>query len=155
MHRPELLILDEPTSGLDPIVQREVHDLVKEATRAGRTVLMSSHVLSEVQATADRVAVINRGRLVALEAMENVHARAQRKIDVRFAGPADRSAIRSIAALRDVQLSGDHLVATLVGSPDPLVAALANTSLRSLTVTEPPLEDMFFDAYRNEAHDAA
>ena len=66
MHHPELLILDEPTSGLDPLVQQEFHRIVREATAEGRTVFLSSHVLSEVERMADRVGIIRDGRLVDL-----------------------------------------------------------------------------------------
>ena len=67
MHQPELLILDEPTSGLDPLVQQTFLRLVAEARAAGQTVLMSSHVMSEVERVADRVGIIREGRLIALD----------------------------------------------------------------------------------------
>ena len=65
MHPPELLVLDEPTSGLDPLVQREFLSMVREASGNGQTVLLWSHVLSEIQQTADQVAVLSQGRVVA------------------------------------------------------------------------------------------
>jgi ABC-2 type transport system ATP-binding protein len=67
MHSPPLLILDEPTSGLDPLVQNEVHDILKEASGAGATIFLSSHVLSEIEHIAQRVGFIRRGRLAAVE----------------------------------------------------------------------------------------
>ena len=72
MHDPELLILDEPTSGLDPFLQQEFAALAREVTAAGRTVFMSSHVMSEVQQTADRVGIIRDGKLVTVERVEDL-----------------------------------------------------------------------------------
>ncbi|HET8682181.1 MAG TPA: ABC transporter ATP-binding protein, partial [Micromonosporaceae bacterium] len=76
MHTPELLVLDEPTTGLDPLLQQEFVAMVREARAAGQTVFMSSHVMSEVQQTADRVGIIREGRLVAVEQVEQLRERA-------------------------------------------------------------------------------
>jgi ABC-2 type transport system ATP-binding protein len=76
MHAPELLILDEPTGGLDPLLQRQFIAMTREVKQAGRTVFMSSHVLSEVQQTADRVGIIRDGRLVTVERVEALRERA-------------------------------------------------------------------------------
>lgn len=84
MGRPELLLLDEPTSGLDPLVQQSVMELMREARAEGRTVLLSSHVLSEVQAVCDRVGIIRDGRLVATERVEDlIHGQIHR-MTMRF-----------------------------------------------------------------------
>ncbi len=72
MGRPDLLVLDEPTAGLDPLVQHEVHEAVRETAGEGRSVLLSSHVLSEVSRVADRVAMMRDGRLLAVERVEDV-----------------------------------------------------------------------------------
>lgn len=69
MHHPELLVLDEPTSGLDPLVQQEFHAMVREAQHQGQTIFLSSHVLSEVQQTADTVAILRDGRISAVESV--------------------------------------------------------------------------------------
>jgi ABC-2 type transport system ATP-binding protein len=74
-HRPELLVLDEPTAGLDPFGQQLVHELLREATAEGRTAFLSSHVLSEVQEVADRVAIVREGRIVLVEEVELLRAR--------------------------------------------------------------------------------
>lgn len=150
MHRPDLLILDEPTSGLDPVVQREFHDLVSEASANGQTVFMSSHVLSEIEATAHRVAIINAGRLVALEEMTELRQRPQRRVEATFDRPPTGPDFDAIDGIRDSAVSGHTVTATLVGSPGPLLAALASRSVVSLTIVEPPLENLFFDAYTKE-----
>src|SRR4029079_17613088 len=87
MHAPELLLLDEPTSGLDPLIQQEVMALLAEARAAGATVFFSSHVLSEVQAAADRVAIIRKGRVVEVAETDQLARRAVRRAEVRFRQP--------------------------------------------------------------------
>lgn len=83
MSSPDLLVLDEPTSGLDPLVQQQFHALLHECAAAGQTVLLSSHVLSEVQRVADRVGIIRAGRLVAVERLEHLREKAAHHVSVR------------------------------------------------------------------------
>src|SRR3954466_5643164 len=85
-HRPELLILDEPTSGLDPLVQQSFYALVREAQAEGRTVFLSSHILSEVERTCDRVAIIRDGRLVKVDRVESLRDLARHQVELRFSG---------------------------------------------------------------------
>lgn len=98
MHEPELLILDEPTSGLDPLMQQEFLQLVREARDAGQTVFMSSHVLAEVQESADRVGIVRDGRLIALERVESLGKRAVRHVQVHFDAPVPTARRLSISA---------------------------------------------------------
>ena len=76
IHEPELLILDEPTSGLDPIATRRLNELLLERVRAGVTVLLSSHLLDQVQKLCQRMAIISRGRLAAVGSLEELRTRA-------------------------------------------------------------------------------
>ncbi len=145
--RPKLLILDEPTSGLDPLMQHEFLAMVAEAQAAGATVFLSSHVLSEVQRAADRVAVLRAGRIVAQGTVDELRGRARQRIEVWFAEDVDAAATRSIPGLQDPVLDGRRLAATLSGPIDPVVAALARHRLASLVVEEPNLEDAFLDLY--------
>src|SRR6478672_9566473 len=85
-HRPELLVLDEPTSGLDPLVQQAFYALVREAKAEGRTVFLSSHILSEVERTCDRVAIIREGRLVKVDRVEALRDLAHHQVELRFSG---------------------------------------------------------------------
>jgi ABC-2 type transport system ATP-binding protein len=156
MHEPELLILDEPTSGLDPIIQQRFLDLVREARSAGQTVFMSSHVLSEVQQSADRVAIIRDGKLVTVEAVETLRRRAVRRVEIQFDEPVPLDAFSGLADLRNVEVVGSTLRAQLAGRPDGLVKAAARFGVAGLSVEEPDLEELFFDYYRGEeAGDAA
>ncbi|MFD0533693.1 hypothetical protein ACFQY7_07740 [Actinomadura luteofluorescens] len=87
MHDPELLILDEPTSGLDPLMQQMFLEMVAEARDAGQTMFMSSHIMSEVEAVADRVAIIRQGRLVATGDRRRLRARSSLRVRIGFAAP--------------------------------------------------------------------
>ena len=98
-HQPELLILDEPTSGLDPLVQQSFYELVREAQAEGRTVFLSSHILSEVEKTCDRVAIIRDGGLVKVDRSEALRDLAHHEVELRFAAaPSPRMCSRACPA---------------------------------------------------------
>ena len=145
--RPDLLILDEPTSGLDPLMQHEFLAMVAEARDAGATVFLSSHVLSEVQRAADRVAVLRAGRIVVQGTVDELRGRARQRIEVWFADDVDPSEIRATPGLVDPVVEGRRLAATLSGPVDPVLAVLARHSVASLVMEEPNLEDAFLDLY--------
>lgn len=160
MHRPRLLILDEPTSGLDPLLQQEFLEMVREASADGRTVFMSSHVLSEVQDAADRAAVIRRGRIVATEDMEALRERAARQVRIRFASPVDAAEFAAAENVRQVSAAGATVHCVVDGSPDALVKLAARHTVLEFDSAEPTLEDLFFTHYnsgtdREGAPDAA
>ncbi len=125
MHRPELLLLDEPTFGLDPLMQREVLRLLREAKANGVTVFFSSHILSEVQATAERVAFIRSGRIIDVVQTDLLMGRALRRVHVRFAADVDLEPITNLPGVE--VLSADNCRAVTVqvaGQMDGLVKAL-------------------------------
>ncbi|AXI78825.1 ABC transporter ATP-binding protein [Peterkaempfera bronchialis] len=154
MHQPELLILDEPTSGLDPLVQHVFLDLVREARADGRTVFMSSHVMSEVQAVADRVAIIREGRLVTVDTVAALRERAVRTVELHFDGPAPAEEFRRLPGVTEVEVDGSRLRCRIAGSPDALVKTAARYTVTGLLCEEPDLEELFFTYYRNGAgHD--
>ncbi|HEY4752458.1 MAG TPA: ABC transporter ATP-binding protein [Candidatus Limnocylindrales bacterium] len=145
--RPELLILDEPTSGLDPLMQHEFLAMVAEARDAGVTVFLSSHVLSEVQRAADRVAVLRAGRIVIQGTVDELRGQARQRIEVWFADDIDAAEFRAVEGLDDLVVEGRRLAATLSGPIDPVLAALARHPVASLVVEEPDLEDAFLGLY--------
>jgi ABC-2 type transport system ATP-binding protein len=151
MHEPEMLILDEPTAGLDPLMQQRFLALVGEARAAGQTVFMSSHVLSEVQQSADRVGIIRDGILVAVESVETLRRRAVRRVEVQFDAAVPWAAFEGLPDLIDLELDGAVLRCRLAGRADELVKALARFGVASLTVREPDLEELFFAYYRGGA----
>ncbi|WP_327342312.1 ABC transporter ATP-binding protein [Streptomyces europaeiscabiei] len=147
MRTPELLVLDEPTSGLDPLVQQTFLDLVAEAAAGGRTVFMSSHIMSEVEAVADRVGIIRDGRLVALDTVAALRAGAVRDIEVTFAHPVTAAAFARIDGRLRLDADGTTLTGQITGSPDTLVKALAAHTVTGLRATEPALEELFHSYY--------
>ncbi len=147
MHRPELLILDEPTQGLDPLVQQEFYRMIAEARAAGRTVFLSSHVLPEVEKTCDRVGIIREGRLVAVEEVASLKAKALRRLQIRFAIPAPSAAFAGLPGVRDVRAEGDTLTFTVTGSLDAVIKAAAGFEVVDLISQEPSLEEVFLAYY--------
>jgi ABC-2 type transport system ATP-binding protein len=150
MHDPALLVLDEPTSGLDPFLQQQFIELVREASANGQTVFMSSHVLSEVQATCHRVGIIREGRLVTVANVDELREQAQRKVELTFAETPDAAEFAALPELRNVAVDGKVLRALLSGSPDGLVKAAAKHEVVGLLAEEPELEELFFTFYERE-----
>ena len=153
-HRPELLVLDEPTSGLDPLMQQEFNALVREAAADGRTVFLSSHVLSEVQQMADRVALLREGELVLLDTVEGLRARATARMEVTFAAEPAADAFTRVPGVRELDRRGPTVSFALEGSADPLVKAIANHEVLAIDSHEADLEDVFLALYRREPGDA-
>jgi ABC-2 type transport system ATP-binding protein len=159
MHAPELLILDEPTSGLDPFLQHQVVMMVRDAKAAGQTVFMSSHVMSEVQQTADRVGIIREGRLIAVERVEDLRERSVRRVEIQFDEAVEPHEFSVLPGVRDVAFdhTGTTLRCQLTGRADALVKAASRHTVVSLLSEEPDLEELFFSFYnqREEAGRAA
>jgi ABC-2 type transport system ATP-binding protein len=154
MHSPQLLVLDEPTSGLDPLMQREFYRLVAEAKAEGRTVFLSSHVLGEVERIADRVGIVREGRLVVVEGLEALKAKALRRLEIHFAAPVPREEFASLPGVQDVAVEGSVLTCTAVGSVDRLLKAAARYEVTNLVTHEADLEELFLRYYEG-AGDAA
>lgn len=156
MHEPDLLILDEPTSGLDPLQQQTFIELIRETRERGQTVLMSSHVLSEVQRTADRVGIIRDGRMLATESVDELRARAIRRVEVRFGLQVPAAAFRSLPGVTDVRVEGAVLRCRLARDADGFIKAIARYPVQGIEISEPDLEDLFLTYYREpEATHAA
>src|SRR5215469_8739894 len=123
---PELVLLDEPTSGLDPLGQRTFNEFLREQSQKGLTVFMSSHILSEVERTCQRVAVIRGGELVAVETIERLRERAGQVVIVEFADDVTSDELRSVGSVQSVELARSgayHL--KVAGSIDAVIKALA------------------------------
>jgi ABC-2 type transport system ATP-binding protein len=150
MHRPDVLILDEPTIGLDPLVQHEFLGLIREARDAGRTVFLSSHDLFEVEAVADTVAILRRGRVVVQESVQKLKEQAVRRMDLTFAGPPSHPVLAAVPAVREVTVSGRtaHLVVT--GTQAELFTVAARYGIDQVVTHEPDLEDIFLAYYQRE-----
>ncbi len=148
-----LLFLDEPTSGLDPLLQREFAALVRESITSGAGVLLSSHVLSELEGLADRVAVLRDGALVALESITDLRARAASMICLRFASDEQaRGFISSVIAESvDQQDDGVTVNVTFTGDVDSIIKTAARFHVTSLESTAGELDDVFLGFYTGQA----
>jgi ABC-2 type transport system ATP-binding protein len=148
-HRPELLILDEPTSGLDPLVQQTFVALVAEAKAEGRTVFLSSHILSEVERTCDRVAIIREGRLVRVDRTEALRDLAHHQVELRFApsAPLPLDEFRALPGASDVSAEDHTIRMRVAGSIAPVVQAAARHELLDFVSREPSLEETFLAEY--------
>jgi ABC-2 type transport system ATP-binding protein len=154
MHEPDLIVLDEPTSGLDPLVQETFYELVSEVIGRGGTVFLSSHVLSEVQRVADRVALIREGRLDLVDSVEKLRARAFTHVEATFAEPPPHDGFARVPGLKRVEQDGMVVRLALEGEIDALLKALARFHVKALDVREADLEDVFLARYRGEEPDA-
>jgi ABC-2 type transport system ATP-binding protein len=163
MHRPRLLILDEPTSGLDPLNQQEFDRMVKEARDEGRTVFLSSHILSEVEKTCTRVGIIRDGSLVRIGDVAEVKAIKRYEITITFATAIPAETFKTLDGVVEVETLNDgHSVRLAMQGPaDSVIKAAAHYPVVSLTSYEPSLEDIFLryyeadDAPDKDAHDVA
>jgi ABC-2 type transport system ATP-binding protein len=148
MHDPELLILDEPTSGLDPLRQQTVLELIRERASAGRTVFLSSHELDQVEHSAERVGIVRDGRLIAVEHMAALKARALRHVEVRLLDEVpglDR--LRGVPGVRDLSVEDRTVRLTVEGAMDALVKELASLPVQTLTSEAPDLDEIFLSYY--------
>jgi len=143
----ELLVLDEPTNGLDPLMQHEFLRLVREAREAGTTIFLSSHVLSEVQRAADRVAVLRAGKIVAQGTVDELRGRARQRVDVWFRDEPPTSELAGLPGLEAQLVEGRRFSALLSGPIQPLLEVLARHAVVTMLVEEPDLEEAFLDLY--------
>ncbi len=149
----ELLILDEPTSGLDPLMEVIFQEEIAAEKARGRTILLSSHILSEAEALADRVSIIRDGRIVETGTLDALRHRTRTTIHAVLAQPP--ASLEALTCLQDARLEGDRLTASV--EQDDLstaMAELAGYSLTALTVAPPSLEDLFLRHYGEELRPA-
>lgn len=143
-----LLLLDEPTSGLDPLLQREFGELVDESVSNGVAVLLSSHVLSELEGLADRVAVLRAGELVAFESTQDLRSRARRVLRMEMADAQEAVALaRDLRNLENVDVQGAYVEVTYAGDVDDIIKAAARYSTKSIDKVGGDLDDVLLDFY--------
>ena len=148
MTRADLLILDEPTSGLDPLMEQVFRGCVNEAKERGQTVFLSSHILSEVEAVCDRVAILRQGRLVELGRLDQLRHLSASSVTATFDGPLpDLSRVRGVS---HIVADGRSVHLRLVGPIGPLIQELAHSHVTALQSREPSLEELFLSHYHTD-----
>ena len=151
MHRPELVLLDEPTGGLDPLMQQEVLRMLDEAQDNGATVFFSSHIISEVQAVADRVAVIREGKIVEVAETASLLHRSMRQVRIRFQQPTE---VEELYKLPGVELiakdDGLGVLLQVEGEMDALIKTLAKYPVNDFETERASLEEIFLAYYEGE-----
>jgi len=146
----DLLVLDEPTSGLDPLMEQVFAECLAEHKAAGTTVLLSSHILSEVERLADRVTIVRSGRAVETGTLEELRHLRRNRVRAELAGPVPD--LRGVPGVHDLAVEGRSVSCTVdPEGTNALLTALSAAGVRSLTSTPPQLEELFLDVYRSAA----
>lgn len=150
MHKPDLLILDEPTSGLDPLMKQVFYDMVLDMKEAGKTILISSHDLSEVQKICDRAAFIRDGKLLGIEDIKNAQPIAVRRYQLTFATPPKRLDLDRLKTVSTYSLKNKTLSATVIGNVTEFIQEISKYQLIDLAEQETNLEDVFMHYYEGK-----
>ncbi len=151
MHRPELLIMDEPNAGLDPLVQHEFHSLLRETAAEGRTVFLSSHTLSEVERVADRVGIIRKARLAAVEDVAALRAKMIRRIDLVLGDTPLAAEFEQVPGSREVTVGENRVSLSFDGNMEELLATcMKRHELHDIVTQEADLEEVFLAFYQDE-----
>ncbi|HEY5638696.1 MAG TPA: ABC transporter ATP-binding protein, partial [Dehalococcoidia bacterium] len=146
-HDPDVIVLDEPTAGLDPLGQRAILSFLKERAEAGRTVLLSSHILSEVEQVCGRVAILREGRLTRLDTVEALREEKFRQVTVEFDGEAP--SFEGVGDYEVIWQEPQRMVVRVRGDARALLSALSAAHVTDVSITEPTLEEVFLDYYRD------
>jgi ABC-2 type transport system ATP-binding protein len=155
MHKPDLLMLDEPTFGLDPLMQQQVLRLVAQAKERGATVFFSSHILSEVQEIADRVAIIRKGVVVEVAVTETLIDRSMRRAKIRFREPVDPSQLTELPGVSIISHDdGMGVLLQVEGEMNGLIKALASYPVSDFETERPSLEEIFLAYYERESEES-
>jgi ABC-2 type transport system ATP-binding protein len=142
----ELLLLDEPTSGLDPLMEASFRSCIEEEQQRGRTVLLSSHILSEVEALCDRVTIIRAGRVVETGSLAELRHLTRTSISAELAAPPD--GLEQLPGVHGLDVEGSRVRCEVdTDKLDGLLAHLVSAGVRSLTSQPPTLEELFLRHY--------
>lgn len=150
MHQPDILILDEPTSGLDPLMQEVFYELIAEAKARKTAVFMSSHILSEVQRTCDRIGIIRSGKLVDELVMADMAAEASQTFDIEFSNNPPTAELKKIKGAHIDKTDGNSVTIHINGKLSPLFAVLARHEVAKLDARNLDLEDLFLGFYQED-----
>lgn len=146
---PEVLILDEPSSGLDPLLQRTFNEFLLQEQARGKTIFMSSHIMSDVEKVCQRVAVIRQGEIVTIEEVEKLRQKAGQRVTVEFGDAVSMDELSRMPGVSDVTSHNHAYHFNVGGSMDALIKALSRHEVLRLEAEEAPLEEVFLKFYEN------
>lgn len=147
MHRPDLILLDEPSRDLDTTAQMELYRLIAEFRAEGRSVVIASQSISEMERICDRVAVLHQGRLIAVERGAQLRARAIRKIEMRFANPVNPQIFMSLNNINQLVCDQNKVYCTVQGDPDALLKTASQFRVLDIISQQPSLEEVYQTVY--------
>ena len=151
--RAELLVFDEPTTGLDPLMEQVFRACVLEARDRGQTVFLSSHILSEVDAVCDRIAMLHTGRIIQTGDLQSIRRAASVRVQATFAG--DVPDVSGVDGVANATVSDHTLECDVTGSMQAVMAVLVQAGVTQVRTREPSLEELFLSLYGDDAADLA
>jgi len=154
MNKPDLLILDEPSSGLDPLMQHTFYQLMLEARAEGKSVFLSSHILSEVQTICDRVGILRSGKLEAVQRVDELTRADFRHVTLRLRDPIAPATLAGVPGVSNVTINDKVVQLQMSGDFDPLLRALSSNYVEDINIQEPTLEEIFLKYYSADAPQA-
>ncbi len=150
MDDPDLLVLDEPTSGLDPLIQTQFNKIIKSLAEKGKTIFISSHILSEVQSTCDQVGFIKEGSLLNVESLDNLLKKSFKNIKIVLRQKSDHQYLKKLENIITPKIDGTVFTGKLQGDAESLISVLAQIKPLDILIEEPHLEDLFMHYYQTE-----
>ena len=147
MNSPKLAILDEPTSGLDPLKQQEFQNIVKEQNNIGCSVLLSSHILGEIEDLCERVGIIKNGNIITSEQISDLKNKTIKKYEITFDNTPDINEIRNIKNISNLVIQGNSVTLNIKGAIDNLLKVISKYTVINLRIIEPSLEEIFLTFY--------
>lgn len=149
LHEPKLIILDEPTSGLDPLMQQKFFELLEEENKKGATVLLSSHILSEIQKLCTRVAVIKEGKIITLDKISTLQENNYKKIKISTKSQIDNNYFKADGVV-NLDVKKDEVSFLFKGDINSLIQKISKIEINNILVEEPDLEEIFMHFYAKE-----
>ena len=146
MHDPELLILDEPTIGLDPLMQQRFYELLMEMKKHGKTIFLSSHILSEVEKVCDRVGILREGKLVAIHEISEIKKIRLRSIEISFKQEVNKSVFR-LDGVRKIEKDGNTIKLRIDSNIDSILRTISEYPVENISFRDVSLEDIFMEYY--------
>lgn len=149
LHEPKLIILDEPTSGLDPLMQQKFFELLLEENQKGATILLSSHVLGEVQKLCNRVAIIKDGKIIKLEKISNLTENNYKKFKIEMKEEIGKDHFK-LFGISNLEIKGNSVNFLFKGNINLIIKELSNVEIMNIWIEEPSLEEIFMHYYEKE-----